>query len=90
MVKTLLLLLTIPLLAHTAVVVAQEYRSNNFVDSNPIITMGGGKATSTNFQIISGSGQIIIGENTSSAFISRAGFFYFPDVNHTCHFGYSR
>lgn len=62
------------------VVLAQEFSSTNFVDSNPVVSMGGAKSTSTNFQLFSGSGQVIIGENSSSAFISRAGFFYFPSV----------
>lgn len=62
------------------VVLAEEFSSTNFVDSNPVVSMSGAKSTSTNFQLFSGSGQIIIGENSSSAFISRAGFFYFPSV----------
>lgn len=64
-----------------AVVLAQEFSSTNFTDSNPVITFGGGKSTSTNFQLIGGAGQEIIGESSSSAFIGRAGFFYFPFVS---------
>lgn len=43
--------------------------------------MGGGKSTSTNFQLFSGAGQVIVGESSSSAFASHAGFFYFPFVS---------
>ncbi|MDO8626395.1 MAG: hypothetical protein Q7K39_02980 [Candidatus Magasanikbacteria bacterium] len=74
----LLLLVVLILSATTAS--AQELQSGDFNDSNPILTIQGGYSSSSNFQVYSGSGQAIIGESTSSAFIARLGWFYFPVV----------
>ena len=60
------------------VVHATDYTSTNFILRDPVITVEGGKATSTSFELLSSTGQTIIGENTSSNFIHRAGFLYFP------------
>jgi hypothetical protein len=79
--KQLLLSLVLFGLLVATVVFAQEFNSASFVDSNPVITMSGGKSTSTNFQLFSGSGQTVIGESTGTAFASYAGFFYFPFVS---------
>jgi hypothetical protein len=78
--KILLLSLFLSGLLSVAVVLAQEFSSANFVNSNPVVTLGGGKSTSTNFQLLGGAGQIIIGESSSTYFTSKAGFFYFPFV----------
>jgi hypothetical protein len=79
--KQLLLFLVLFGLLGATVVLAQEFTSTNFVDSNPVVTMGGGKSTSTNIQLFSGAGQTVIGESSSTAFTSLAGFFYFPFVS---------
>ncbi len=79
--KQLLLVLVLFGSLIATVVLAQEFSSSNFVNSNPVVTMGGGKATSTNFQLFSGLSQVVIGESSSSAFASYAGFFYFPFVS---------
>lgn len=62
------------------VVWAQEFSSSNFVNSDPVVSLSGEKSTSASFQLVGGSGQIIIGESSSTAFTSHAGFFYFPQV----------
>ncbi|OGH93031.1 MAG: hypothetical protein A2534_01635 [Candidatus Magasanikbacteria bacterium RIFOXYD2_FULL_39_9] len=80
-IKKLLILLIVASSLTATVVLAQEFSSTNFVDSNPVVTLGGGKSSSTNFQLFSGAGQTIIGESSSSAFAAHAGFFYFPFVS---------
>ena len=62
-----------PSLAH-----AIDYSSTNFILRDPVITIGGSRATSTGFELFSSIGQTTIGENTSLNFIHRAGFLYFP------------
>lgn len=57
---------------------ATDYTSANFILRDPVITVEGGQTTSASFKLISSTGQTIIGENTSSNFIHRAGFLYFP------------
>src|SRR3989338_6417859 len=57
---------------------ATDYTSTNFILRDPVITVEGGYASSTNFQFFSSSGQTVIGENTSTSFTQRAGFLYFP------------
>lgn len=59
---------------------AQSLNGVTFTDSNPVITLSGGHATSTHFQMYSGTGQTVIGESTGSSFQTRSGFFYFPLV----------
>lgn len=62
---------------------AEDYSSPNFIIRDPVITIEGGRATSTSFEYFSSSGQTIIGESTSSSFIHRAGFLYFPSIEVT-------
>ncbi len=81
MAKKVLLFLVLLSSFTATVVLAQEFSSTNFVDSNPVVTLGGGKSSSTNFQLFSGAGQTVIGESSSSAFAAHAGFFYFPFVS---------
>lgn len=57
---------------------ATDYTSTNFILRDPVITSGGGRATSSGFQLVNALSQTIVGENTSSAFMYRAGFLYFP------------
>lgn len=59
---------------------AQELNGPAFSDSNPVLTIQGGFSSSSNFQLFSGTGQTVIGESTSSAFITHLGFFYWPLV----------
>jgi len=62
---------------------AEDYTSQNFILRDPVITIEGGSSASPNFQYISSSGQTITGESTSSSFIHRAGFLYFPSIEVT-------
>jgi hypothetical protein len=59
---------------------AQNFTSQDFSDANPVITVSGGYATSSHFQVYSGSGQTVIGESSGTQFKTRSGFFYFPLV----------
>ena len=60
---------------------AVDYQSTNFILRNPVITIEGGRSTSSSFEYFSSTGQTIIGENTSAGFIHRAGFLYFEEVS---------
>lgn len=57
---------------------ADDYSSTNFILRDPVITVEGGRSTSTSFEYFSSTGQSVAGEGTSSNFIYRAGFLYFP------------
>lgn len=59
---------------------AEDFSSANFVDSNPVIIMQGGRSTSANFEVISGTSQNDIGESSSAGFGYKSGYFYFPLV----------
>jgi len=62
---------------------ATDFSSTNFILRDPVITIEGGRSTSTSFEFFSSTGQTIIGENTSAGFIHRAGFLYFEEVSVT-------
>lgn len=55
-----------------------DYTSTNFILRDPVITIQGGRSTSASFEYFSSSGQTVSGEDTSSSFIHRGGFLYFP------------
>ena len=59
---------------------AVDYQSASFINRDPVINMAGGKSTSASFQLLTDSGEMVIGESTSTNFIGRAGFLYFPSV----------
>ena len=59
---------------------AEEYSSSSFILRDPVITIEGGRATSGSFEFFSSSGQVSQGQNTSTNFISRSGFLYFPQA----------
>ena len=54
------------------------YSSTNFILRDPVITIEGGRSTSETFEYFSSTGQTVDGESTSTSFISRSGFLYFP------------
>ncbi|MBI2444714.1 MAG: hypothetical protein HYV42_05775 [Candidatus Magasanikbacteria bacterium] len=58
---------------------AQDFRSDSFLNRDPVIIFSSRLSTSTNFQLIGGAGQIVVGESSSSVFTGRSGFYYFPD-----------
>jgi hypothetical protein len=61
---------------------AQEFTSPHFEVSDPVMTGGGGGyANSTDYQIQSSIGQMIIGTSTSVDFGTQSGFEYFPFVS---------
>jgi len=68
------------LLCFFGLVRAEDYIGPNFILRDPVITIGGGGSASPDFQYISSNGQTITGESTSSSFIHRAGFLYFPSI----------
>ncbi|TSC76186.1 MAG: cell wall-binding protein [Parcubacteria group bacterium Gr01-1014_31] len=76
--------MAVALLLGSALVVrpllATDYTSNSFILRDPVIVVEGGRATSTSFEYFSSTSQTDIGESTSTTFIQRAGFLYFPVV----------
>ncbi|MEN9582747.1 MAG: hypothetical protein RL641_701, partial [Candidatus Parcubacteria bacterium] len=76
---TLFVVLALGLLLFSATKTsAEDYSSSNFIVRDPVVTIEGGSSTSTSFQYFSSSGQVSSSETTSSTFIDRAGFLYFP------------
>lgn len=59
-------------------VLADDYTSSNFILRDPVISVEGGDSNSATFEYISSGGQLAPGESSSSSFIYRAGFLYFP------------
>jgi|SRR3989344_901044 len=59
---------------------ADDYSNTDFIVRDPVISTGGGRSTSATFEYFSSNGQTVAGENTSTNFIQRAGFLYFPAV----------
>lgn len=57
---------------------AVDYTSDNFILRDPVISDGGGRSTSDNFEHFSVIGQTVSSQNTSSNFIQRVGFLFFP------------
>ena len=64
-----------------ALIKAEEFSSDNFVIRDPVTGEAGGRSTSTSFELFDISSQIQQGEGTSTGFIERAGFLYFPFAN---------
>lgn len=56
----------------------QEYSSSSFTVRDSVIGVGGGRGTSSSFELFGKFGQIGIGESTSSNFQDRAFALYFP------------
>ncbi len=56
---------------------AADYTSSHFIVRDPVITVGGGYGSSSNFQYFASLGQTVIGQSTSATFIDRSGFLYF-------------
>ena len=73
-----LLLFTLPITSLLILVKAEEFASDSFIVRDPITGEEGGISTSTSFELIDISSQIQQGESTSTGFIQRAGFLYFP------------
>lgn len=60
---------------------ATELQGSSFKIIDPVIDVGGGRASSSRFQIIGAHGQAAIGQGTSSTYTLRAGFLYFPEAS---------
>lgn len=73
-----LFLFTLPITSLLVLVKAEEFTSDSFIVRDPITGEEGGRSTSTNFELFDISSQIQQGESTSTGFIERAGFLYFP------------
>lgn len=63
---------------HLSAARATDYTNTNFIVRDPVITIEGGRSTTADFQYFSSSGQTDIGQSSSTDFIHRAGFLYFP------------
>ncbi|MBP9715202.1 MAG: hypothetical protein KBD52_01810 [Candidatus Pacebacteria bacterium] len=59
---------------------ADDLTSTNFIIYDPVIGTGGGYGTSTNFQLNSSTDELLNGTNSSTNFIGRYGFLYYPFV----------
>ena len=57
---------------------AEDYSGSNFIILDPLISGEGGRSSSPGFELFDTSYQILTGESTSSSFIQRAGFLYYP------------
>lgn len=55
-----------------------DFTSTNFKLENPIVILGGGQSSSSNFTYLSSTGQLVSGQSTSASFLQNAGFLYFP------------
>jgi hypothetical protein len=61
-------------------VFAVDLTSTNFIISDPVIGTGGGYGTSTNFKAFSTGNINLSGTGSSTSFIGRYGFLYYPFV----------
>ncbi|MEK7481051.1 MAG: hypothetical protein AAB604_03055 [Patescibacteria group bacterium] len=57
---------------------ATDYSGSSFIIRDPVISDGGNRSTSDNFELYSSMGQIAAGTSTSSNFEVRSGFLYYP------------
>jgi hypothetical protein len=60
---------------------ATDFSSSNFTVKDPVLKIGGGFSTSTNFQAWSSIGQEAIGLSSTTIFGLQGGFLYFPAVS---------
>ncbi|MFA7285704.1 MAG: hypothetical protein WC011_02560 [Candidatus Paceibacterota bacterium] len=60
---------------------AEDLTSTNFIVRDPIIGTGGSYGTSTNFKLYGSGNANISGQGSSTNFIGRSGFLYFPFVD---------
>jgi len=58
---------------------ATDYTSTSFIIRDPVISVGGARATSSSYELFTSTGQTVIGETSSSNFTYRSGFLYFTD-----------
>lgn len=59
---------------------AADLTSTSFIVRDPIIGTGGGYGTSTNFASYGSGDMTMLGEGSSTSFLSRYGFLYYPYV----------
>ncbi|MDP2789201.1 MAG: hypothetical protein Q8O46_04120 [bacterium] len=59
---------------------AVDLTSTNFIIRDPIIGTGGEYGTSTSFKLISAGDKVLTGIGSSTSFVSRYGFLYYPFV----------
>jgi hypothetical protein len=80
--KTAIFYITILLILTAVSVNAEDYTSHDFILRDPVVTIGGQRSTSTDFELFGSLGQLISGENTSASadFTHRAGWLYFALV----------
>lgn len=60
---------------------ASDLTSTNFIIRDPIVGTGGSYGTSTNFKLFSSGNPSFSGTGSSTNFIGRYGFLYFPFIN---------
>ncbi len=57
---------------------AADMTSTNFIVRDPLVGTGGGYGTSTNFAAFSSGDMTMLGESSSTSFLNRYGFLYYP------------
>jgi hypothetical protein len=62
-------------------VYASDLTSTNFIIRDPVVGTGGSYGTSTNFKLFSSGNPSFSGTGSSTNFIGRYGFLYFPFIN---------
>lgn len=62
-------------------VLAEDLSSTNFIIRDPIVGTGGSYGTSTNFKLYGSGNTLLSGTGSSTNFIGRYGFLYFPFAN---------
>lgn len=65
----------------TSPVIAEDLSSTNFIIRDPIVGTGGNYGSSTNFDLFSSGHTSFSGTGSSTNFIGRYGFLYFPFAN---------
>lgn len=70
-------------LAVPVIAAATDFSSTNFTVKDPILSGGGGFATSSSFKLWSSFAQLAIGTSTATNFGVRSGFLYFVDPTST-------
>lgn len=79
--STLLIILIMVLFSFGKNFTLADFTSTSFELENPSTTViEGGQSSSTHFQYLSSTGQLLAGQSTSTSFAQNAGFLYFPSA----------
>lgn len=79
--KQIIIIISFFVLFFSAIVYASDLTSTNFIIRDPIVGTGGNYGSSTNFKLYSTGNPSFSGTGSSTSFIGRYGFLYFPFIN---------